>query len=419
MGTISTEVESRNASAQALGHEAADTDAPEVSVVMPCLNEAETLAACIRKAQQALNAGNISGEIIVADNGSTDGSATIAAEAGARVVQVKTKGYGSALKSGIAAARGKYIITSDTDGSHDLTQIPAFLDKLREGYDLVVGNRFAGGIEPGAMGPLHRYVGNPALSRIAKLLFHSPCGDILCGLRAFNKTAFARMDLRQTGFDFLSEIVVRAAHLGLKTTELPTTQLPSGRSRPAHLQTWRDGWRLLVVMLLYSPRWLFLYPGVLLVVFGLLVGSWLLPAPRTVKGITFDIHTLLYAATAVILGFQSITFAAFTKIYAIRQGLMPEDLRLRRVMRVATLELGLVVGGLMVATGLAVSVYAVGSWGAQHFGDLDPIKAMRVIIPAVFSLALGGQIMLSSFFLSVLLLGQAPEPGEAPAATLD
>jgi len=391
----------------------------ELSIVMPCLNEAETLRECIEKVQRVLCEHRIAGEIIVADNGSTDGSSDIAARMGARVVLVKDKGYGNALRGGAASARGKYVITVDADNSHDIAEIPTFLHKLQSGYDLVIGNRFTGGIQPGAMPGLHRYLGGPVLTRVGQLFFRSPCGDQQCGFRGFSRVAFSKMRLRTTGMEFASEMILKAASLGLRIAEVPTTHFLSGRRRPPHLRPWRDGWRHLRLMLLHCPRWLFLYPGGLLVVLGLLVSLWLMPGPRVVKGIVFDFHTLLYAATAVLLGFQAITFGAFTKICAIREGLLPEDRRLERVLRFISLELGLAVGGLLVVAGLGASVCAVGSWGAQHFGDLDPVKAMRLIIPAVFSLTLGGQIMLSSFFLSVLLLGRAPEPAEASERKAD
>jgi glycosyltransferase involved in cell wall biosynthesis len=396
-----------------------ETGPLELSVVMPCLNEAETLPECIAKVQRVLCQHGIAGEIIVADNGSTDGSSDIAARMGVRVVRVKDKGYGNALRGGAASARGKYVITVDADNSHDLAEIPTFLNKLQSGYDLVIGNRFTGGIQPGAMPRLHRYFGSPVLTRVGRLFFRSPCGDQQCGFRGFSRVAFSKMRLRATGMEFASEMVLKAASLRLRIAEVPTTHFLSGRRRPPHLRPWRDGWRHLRLMLLHSPRWLFLYPGGLLVVLGLLVGLWLMPGPRVVKGIVFDIHTLLYAATAVLLGFQAITFGAFTKICAIREGLLPEDFRFERLLRLTSLELGLSVGGLLAAVGLGASVYAVGSWGAQHFGDLDPVKAMRLMIPAVFSLTLGAQIMLSSFFLSVLLLGQAPEPAEASERNSD
>ena len=333
---------------------------PELSVVLPCLNEAATLGQCIAKVQQVFREGNIRGEIIVADNGSSDESPTIAARMGVRVVHVEKRGYGSALRDGIAAARGEYVVIGDADGSHDLAQIPLFLSRLREGFDLVVGNRFKGGIQSGAMPPLHRYLGNPVLTQIGKLFFRSPCGDQQCGFRGFSKSAFSKMGLRSTGMEFASEMVVKATFLRMRIHEVPTTQSPAARNRPPHLRTWRDGWRHLRLMLLHSPRWLFLYPGALLVVGGLLTGLWLMPGPQTIKGVTFDIHTLLYAATAVLVGFQAITFSAFTKIYAIREGLLPEDLRLDRLLRIINLEVGLIAGGVLMILGLVASVYAVG-----------------------------------------------------------
>ncbi len=376
----------------------------ELSVVMPCLNEAETLQACIEKVQWAFRDYGIAGEIIVADNGSTDGSQAIATRMGVRVVEVEDKGYGSALRGGIAAARGKYIIMGDADESYDFTEIPLFLEKLREGYDLVMGNRFKGGIKPGAMRPLHRYFGIPLLTRIARLFFRSPFNDDVCGLRGFSKSAFLKMGLRATGWEFASEMNLKANLFRLRVTEVPITLSRDGRSRPSHLRTWRAGWQHLRLMLLYSPRWLFLYPGGLLMVLGLLTGLWLMPGPRTVGNVTFNVHTLLYAATAVLLGFQAIAFATFTKIFAIRKGLLPPDPRLERVLRALKLEIGLVAGSVLVILGLAASVYAVSSWGAGHFGPLDATHTMRMVIPAVLSLTLGVQIVLSIFFLGVLEL---------------
>ncbi len=383
-----------------------DLAAPEVSVVMPCLNEAETLERCITKALQAFREHHLSGEVVVADNGSTDGSPAIAARLGARVVHVPQVGYGNALAGGIAAARGRFIIMSDADESYDFLDLVRFLQRLRQGYDLVMGNRFLGEARPGAMPPLHRYVGNPLLTGIGRLFFHSPCGDFHCGLRGFSKDAIMKLDLKTTGMECASEMVVKATLHGLRITELPTTLSPSGRSRPPHLRTWRDGWRHLRFLLLYSPRWLFLYPGVLLMAAGIVVGLWLLPHPRVVGGITFDVHTLLYAATAVVVGFQAVNFAIFTKIFAISEGLLPEDPRLNRVFRFVTLEVGLLVGAMLVLAGLGGSAYAVGSWGVRSFGPLDVSKVLRLLIPAVMSLILGCQIVLSSFFLSVLGMGR-------------
>ncbi len=374
----------------------------ELSIIMPCLNEAETLEHCINKAQGSLIEQGIKGEIVIADNGSTDGSQAIAARMGARVVNVKAKGYGNALMGGISAARGKYIIMGDADASYDFGRLEPFMEKLRAGYDLVMGNRFRGGIERGAMPALHKYLGNPVLTIIGRLLFRSPAGDFHCGLRAFRRDSILKLNLRTTGMEFASEMIVKATLNNMRIAEVPTTLSPDGRSRPPHLRSWRDGWRHLRFMLLYSPRWLFLYPGALLMITGLVVGLWLLPGPRRVAGITFDVHTLLYAALAIVLGFQTITFAAFTKIFAISEGLLPEDPRLNFAFRYITLEVGLVVGGLMLLLGLVSSIYTVGFWESRAFGPLDPSKTFRIIIPAVTALMLGCQIILSSFFLSIL-----------------
>src|SRR5690349_6704397 len=305
----------------------------ELSILMPCLNEAETLATCIKKAQKALEDLNVDGEVVVADNGSTDGSPDIAASLGARVVHVAEKGYGSALLGGIKAARGKYIIMGDADDSYDFTNLGPFLEKLRAGYELVMGNRFKGGIAPRAMPPLHKYLGNPVLTGIGRVFFRSPCGDFHCGLRGFSKAAIQRLDLRTRGMEFASETVVKASLHGLRITEVPTTLSVDGRSRPPHLNTWRDGWRHLRFLLLYSPRWLFLYPGLLLMLVGAVVSGWLLVGPRVVDGITFDIHTFLYAAMAIVIGYQTVIFAIFTKVFAITEGLLPEDPRLKTLFR--------------------------------------------------------------------------------------
>jgi len=375
---------------------------PEVSIVMPCLNEAETLAACIDKARRALDAADIRGEIIVADNGSTDGSQALAAQLGARVIHVSAQGYGNALMGGINAARGRYVIMGDADDSYDFSDLTPFVERLRAGYDLVMGNRFKGGIKGGAMPASHRYVGNPVLTAIGRLFFQSPCGDFHCGLRGFNKAAVLKLDLRTTGMEFASEMVVKATLHKLRITEVPTTLSPAGRSRPPHLHTWRDGWRHLRFLLLYSPRWLFLYPGALLMLAGAAAGAWLLPGPRTIAGVTFDVHTLVYAAMSILVGFQAITFAVFTKVFAISEGLLPEDPRLNTVFRWITLEVGLIVGAVGVLIGIAGSIHALGFWGERSFGQLNPSQTLRTVIPAVTCLTLGCQIIFSSFFLSVL-----------------
>jgi glycosyltransferase involved in cell wall biosynthesis len=375
----------------------------ELSVVMPCLNEAETLEKCIRKAQLALEDANIVGEVVIADNGSSDGSVEIAKRLGARVVQVQAKGYGNALMGGIAAAAGKYIVMGDADDSYDFGHAPRFVEQLRKGSDLVMGNRFRGGIQKGAMPPLHQYFGNPALTRLGRCFFRNhSVGDFYCGLRGFRKEAYERMGLRTTGMEFATEMVVKATLLKMRVAEVPTTLSPDGRSRPPHLRTWSDGWRTLRFFLLYSPRWLFLYPGMALMLLGLILGAWLLPGPRLVAGVAFDVHTLLYAAVFVLLGFQAIAFAVFTKMFAVSEGLHPPDPALDEAFKYVTLEVGLLVGGLLIMTGLAVSIFAVGFWESHHFGQLDYAHTMRLIIPASLCLTLGAQTIFASFFVSVL-----------------
>jgi len=374
----------------------------EVSVIMPCLNEAETLATCIIKAQQALQENKIQGEVIVADNGSTDGSQAIAIHLGARVVPVPARGYGHALMGGIAAAQGRFIIMGDADDSYDFANIMPFLTKLREGHDLVMGNRFAGGIKPGAMPLLHKYLGNPLLTGIGRLFFHCPIGDFHCGLRGFKQSSVLKMDLQTTGMEFASEMVVKATLMHMRIAEVPITLSPDGRSRPPHLRTWRDGWRHLRFLLLYSPRWLFLYPGLFLMLIGAGLGAWILPGPRTIGRVTLDVHTLLYAVLAILLGFQGVVFSAFTKIFAISEGLLPEDPQLTKILRFLSLEVGLVIGGGLVLCGLAGSVYALSDWSSRSFGSLDPVRTLRVVAPAILVLALGGESILASFFLSVL-----------------
>jgi glycosyltransferase involved in cell wall biosynthesis len=387
---------------------APDEDASplEVSIVMPCLNEAETLETCITKAQTGLRRHGISGEIVVADNGSTDGSQAIAARLGARVVSVEAKGYGSALLGGIAAARGKFIVMGDADDSYDFTEIGPFVDRLREGHDLVMGNRFKGGIKPGAMPWLHQYLGNPVLTGLGRLFFHSGCGDFHCGLRAFRRAAVARMDLRTTGMEFASELVVKATLFNMKISEVPVTLWPDGRSRPPHLRSWRDGWRHLRFLLLYSPRWLFFYPGAVLALLGLLTGLIILRQPVTVGGVTFDVHTLLYSAAAIFIGVQSMLFALFARIFAMTEKLVPQDPQLERLFKFIDFEKGLIAGGVLTAVGLAGSLYALGDWGGHNFGPIDPSRTLRIVIPSVLSLVLGCQVTLASCFLSILGLAR-------------
>jgi glycosyltransferase involved in cell wall biosynthesis len=403
MSTNSTQT---TADTEVANQEARNGEGIELSVVMPCLNEKLTLGTCIRKARETMARLGIRGEVIIADNGSTDGSQAIATELGARVVPIETRGYGSALRGGIAAARGRYVIMGDADDSYDFTQLGDFIDKLREGFDLVMGNRFHGGIRPGAMPFLHRWVGNPFLSWLGRVFFGCPVGDFQCGLRGFRKEAIDGLHLRTLGMEFSTEMVVKATLFRLRIIEIPTTLSPDGRDRPPHLRTWRDGWRYLRFLLLYSPRWLFLYPGIVLFLLGGAIGGWLLPGPRTIGAVTFDYNTLLFAAMAILIGFQSVVFAVFTKTFAISEGLLPEDPRLTRLFRYITLEVGLVVGVLLMLGGVGIWFFGLSYWHRHDFGPLNPDVTMRIVIPGLVALTLGVQTILSSFFVSVLGLSR-------------
>lgn len=374
----------------------------DLSVVMPCLNESLTLGICIKKALSSFAQLGLRGEVIIADNGSTDGSQSIARELGARVVNIETRGYGSALRGGIAAARGRFIIMGDADDSYDFSQLGGFVDKLSQGYDLVMGNRFHGGIVPGAMPVLHRYLGNPGLSWLGRLFFKCPVGDFQCGLRGFHRDTIERLQLQTTGMEFSTEMVVKATLFHLQIAEIPTTLSPDGRDRPPHLRTWRDGWRYLRFLLLYSPRWLFLYPGIALFLSGAAVCGWLLPGQRTIGSVTFDYHTLLFGAMAVLIGFQSVNFAVFTKIFATTEKLLPEDPRLNRLYRYVTLEVGLIIGTVLILAGAGLWIFGLSYWRGHHFGPLDPEATLRIVIPGFVALTLGVEIVLSSFFISVL-----------------
>lgn len=377
-------------------------DALDVSVVMPCLNERATIGTCVTKALQTIKQLNLRGEVIVADNGSIDGSQQIASALGARVISVTERGYGAALQGAIARARGRFVLMGDSDDSYDFTQLGVFLDKLREGYDLVVGNRFRGRILPGAMPLLHRYAGNPILSGIGRLFFKSPIGDFHCGLRAFRRDSIERLHLQMLGMEFASEMIVKATLFDLRLAEIPTTLSPDGRKGASHLRTWRDGWRHLRFLMLYSPRWLFLYPGMLLFALGTLASIWLLPGPRAVAKITFDVDTLLFSAMTILIGFQSINFAAFTEAFAITRGFRPPDPGMARVLRHMKLETGLAIGIALLLVGLGMWVAGLSYWSSMHFGNLNPAKALRLVIPGIVCLTLGSQVVLSSFFLSVL-----------------
>ncbi len=378
---------------------------PEVSIVMPCLNEAETLAKCIEKARRAFREDGINGEVVIADNGSTDGSQEIAQRMGARVVPVKVKGYGSALQGGIAAARGKYVIMGDSDDSYDFSAIQPFVQKLRAGNDLVMGNRFQGGIMPGAMPWKHRWIGNPILTAIGRMFFKCPAGDFHCGLRAFTKEAYTRMDLQTTGMEFASEMVIKSTLLQMRIEEVPIILYKDGRSRPPHLRSWRDGWRHLRFMLLFSPRWLFLIPGAYLFLLSLIVALWLWSGPRQIGHVVLDIHTLLVAAFACVLGYQLVVFAVFIKIFAITEGLHPPKSHLyKHPFRKINLEVGVLIGFGLVVAGLFTLGYALWGWREVGFGELDPQTTMRQVIPAVVLITLGIQTLFSSFFISILTL---------------
>ena len=383
----------------------------EVSIVMPCLNEAETLATCIQKAQKAIEKDAISAEIIVADNGSTDGSQAIANELGARLVPVTRKGYGSALIGGIEAARGEFVIMGDADDSYDFTAIAPLIAKLRDGCDLVVGNRFLGGIEPGAMPWSHRWIGNPVLTFISRIFFHTPVGDMHCGLRGFRKEAYERMKLRAIGMEFASEMVIKASLKGMRIAQVPVALRPDGRSRPPHLRTWRDGWRHLRFMLLFSPRWLFLLPGLALFTAGLLAGAALEIGPVKVGRFGFDISTLLLAGFCCLIGYQLVVFAVFTKVFAMREGFHPPNAGYSQMFRYVRLETGLALGLLMAVLGTAGLILAVLSWQVLGFGALDPRATMREVIPAAVLLTLGVQTIFASFFLSILGIDSETDPG--------
>lgn len=374
----------------------------ELTILMPCLNEAETLATCIRKAMGYLERSGVQGEVLIADNGSTDGSQEIATSLGARVLPVPERGYGAALIAGIKGARGRYVIMGDSDDSYDFENLDPFVAKLREGHDLVMGNRFKGGIKPGAMPPLHRYLGNPVLTTIGRVFFGSPSGDFHCGLRGFNRDAILGLDLRAPGMEFASEMVVKATLQKLRITEVPTTLSPDGRSRPPHLRSWRDGWRHLRFLLVFCPRWLFLYPGLILFLGGLFGMGALLTGPAKLGGLTLDVHTLLYASAAVSMGFQLILFWAFARIHGAREGLVPEQPMLTRFLARFGLEPALLTALGLFVLGLLLGLAAVAIWGAVSFGEIGGHGTMRLAIASMTCMLLGLQLAMGAFFIAVL-----------------
>jgi len=377
----------------------------ELTVVMPCLNEADTLAACVRKALAAMKEAGIVGEVVVADNGSTDGSRDIAAAEGARLVPVPDRGYGAALMGGIEAARGRFIVMGDADESYDFGEVPTLVERLREGYDLVQGCRLSSGggrILPGAMPQLHRWLGNPMFSRIARRWFRAPVHDIYCGLRGFTKSLYLRLDQRCTGMEFATEMIIKASLLGARIAEVPITLHPDGRKQhPPHLKTFRDGWRTLRFFLMCTPRRLFLRPGLILLTLGLAGYTVAMPGLR-LRGMTFDAHTLLFASLAVICGYQSMLFAFIAKTFAITEGVLPPDPRVDRIARILPLSRGLLLGLSAAAVGSVMLIAAVNTWRVSDFGPLNYAETMRVVVPGVTLAVLGYQTILSCLFLDLL-----------------
>jgi glycosyltransferase involved in cell wall biosynthesis len=382
----------------------------DLTILMPCLNEAETLSICVRQAVHAIHDSGVRGEVLVADNGSIDGSQAIALAEGARVVNVPTRGYGAALIAGIEAAHGKYVMMADADASYHFEHLPRFLPKLDEGYDLVMGNRFAGSIEPGAMPPLHKYLGNPVLSTIGRVFFSIPVRDFHCGLRAFRRDRILALNLRTTGMEFASEMVVKASLAKYRLTEVPTTLSPDGRSRPPHLRSWRDGWRHLRFLLLYSPRWLFFYPGLVALTVGLICSVMLLPGPVFVHfaGAThsLDVDTLTYALGLVLIGAHITMFAVSAKVFGTQEGFLPPNPQFERLFKFITLETGLLFGCFLLLVGAGILGYAVHLWHAASFGDMSPQRMLRLTLPSATCFMLGVEVIFGSFFLSLLGLNR-------------
>lgn len=382
----------------------------DLTILMPCLNEAETLAFCVRQAVQAIHDSGVAGEVVVADNGSTDGSQAIAVAEGARVVNVPVRGYGAALIAGIEAARGKYVMMADADASYHFEHLPRFLPKLNEGYDLVMGNRFAGAIEPGAMPPLHRYLGNPVLSAIGQIFFRIPVRDFHCGLRAFRRDSILGLNLRTTGMEFASEMVVKTSLAGLRMTEVPTTLSPDGRSRPPHLRSWRDGWRHLRFLLLYSPRWLFFYPGLIALTVGIIFSALLIPGPLPIHlggaTHTLDVDTLTYSLGLVLIGAHITVFAVSARVFGTQEGFLPRNPQFERLFKTITLETGLIFGCVLLLIGAAILGYALHLWHAAGFGNMSPQRMLRLTLPSATAFMLGVEVIFGSFFLSLLGLNR-------------
>jgi hypothetical protein len=378
----------------------------ELTIVMPCLNEAETVTTCVLKAMKFLDDSGVSGEVVVADNGSTDGSQRLAEDAGARVVPVSEKGYGNALMGGILAARGEYVIMGDADDSYDFSNLMPFVTELRGGADLVMGNRFKGGIAPGAMPPLHRYLGNPVLSFAGRLFFPSRVGDFHCGLRGVRRESAIALGLQATGMEFASEMVVKATLANQQITEVPTTLAKDGRSRPPHLNTWRDGWRHLRFLLLFSPYWVFFVPGLALGAAGLVIGGIIASRPLTNGDVTFDVDTLVVASALVVAGFQSVLFWICARVYAASEGFLPDEPYVQRVIAKLSLERGIVLGSIIGIAGVVGLAFSLTSWRAAQFGQLNFEHALRLIVPSATALVVSWQLVLGTFFISLLGIKQ-------------
>lgn len=377
---------------------------PQLSILMPCLNEVETLWICIEKANQWIAASGIPAEVIVADNGSSDGSQKIARSLGAKVIDVPQRGYGSALYYGSLAAAGEWIVMGDSDDSYDFSQLDPFVEKLREGYDLVMGNRFLGGISDGAMPWKNRYIGNPLLTWIGRSLFKCPATDFHCGLRAFTQDAFLRMDLRTTGMEFASEMVIKATLFRMKIAEVPTTLRKDGRSRPPHLLPWRDGWRHLRFMLLFSPRWLFVIPGLALFTVSLLIYIAILNGPVRLGNVTFDVHTLFLAGTGLVLGYLAMCFGAIIRMFGMRERLLPEHKTLERLRLSPALEIGGGVGLLLISGGIILSAVALLNWGEAGFGPLEGGRLLRKVSMASILIMMGGTTFMTALIMGFLAL---------------
>jgi glycosyltransferase involved in cell wall biosynthesis len=415
--TGSTQTSARRSSTPDIG-----STEPELSIVMPCLNEARTLATCIKKAQLFLKEHGVSGEVILADNGSTDGSIEIADSLKARIVRVTTRGYGVALAAGINAAKGKYVIMGDSDQSYDFSALFPFIEKLREGYDLVMGNRFRGGIAPHAMPPLHRYFGNPLLTVIGRLFFScKQCGDFYCGLRGFRKEAVQELELQSCGMEFALEMIVKARMHRLRITEVPTTLSPDGRDRAPHLRRYQDGWRSLRFYLLMSPRWFFGIPGLILFVGGLLVSMALVPGPVSVGSVRFDYHTLLYSTSAIVLGYQSLLLYLFAKLVAVETGLHPFWTRFWILEDRRTLERFVLIGAALSLVGVVLGIIAASKWSLTGFGNLHPTVVIRLVICSALFMLLGAQTVQAGFLfgLTNLLAERRTQRAESSLESVD